>query len=123
MAVFGAPVAHGDDPERAVRAALRVIELIEDMNQQRPELDLTVRIGVNTGEAVVALEARPDLGEGLVAGDVVNTAARLQQMAQPGTVVVGETTCRASRDVIEFEPLPSMALKGKAEPVEAWRAV
>src|SRR5439155_223062 len=76
-----------------------------------------------TGEAVVALGARPDLGEGLVAGDVVNTAARLQQLAQPGTVVAGEMTYRASRDAIEFEPLPPASLKGKAEPVPAWRAV
>src|SRR5438876_8659729 len=123
MAVFGAPVAHDDDPERAVRAALDIIELIARMNEERPELDLSVRLGVNTGEAVVALGARPDLGEGLVAGDVVNTAARLQQVAQPGTVVAGEMTYRASRDAVEFEPLPPASLKGKAEPVLAWQAV
>jgi class 3 adenylate cyclase/tetratricopeptide (TPR) repeat protein len=123
MAVFGAPVAHDDDPERAVRAALRITELMAEMNDERPELDLAVRIGVNTGEAVVALEARPDLGEGMVAGDVVNTAARLQQVAQPGTVVAGEMTYRASRDAIEFEPLEPASVKGKAEPVLAWRAV
>src|SRR2546426_3947350 len=123
MAVFGAPVAHDDDAERAVRAALDIIELIARMNEERPELDLSVRIGVNTGEAVVALGARPDLGEGMVAGDVVNTAARLQQVAQPGTVVVGEMTYRASRDAIEFEPLEPTSLKGKTEPVPAWRAL
>src|SRR3989442_583154 len=123
MAVFGAPVAHDDDAERAVRAALDIIGLIARMNEERPVLDLSVRIGVNTGEAVVALGARPDLGEGLVAGDVVNTAAGLQQLAQPGTVVAGEMTYRASRDAIEFEPLPAASLKGKAEPVAAWRAV
>src|SRR5256886_2073519 len=123
MAVFGAPVTHDDDAERAVRAALDIIELIARMNGERPELDLSVRIGVNTGEAVVTLGARPDLGEGMVAGDVVNTAARLQQLAQPGTVVAGEMTYRASRDAIEFEPLPPASLKGKAEPVLAWQAV
>ncbi|HEX9311218.1 MAG TPA: adenylate/guanylate cyclase domain-containing protein [Actinomycetota bacterium] len=123
MAVFGAPVAHDDDPERAVRAALRVIQALTEINRERPELDLTVRIGVNTGEAVVALGARPDLGEGMVAGDVVNTAARLQQVGQPGTVVVGEMTYRASRDAVEFEPLEPVSLKGKAEPVPAWQAV
>src|SRR5438093_4231065 len=116
MAVFGAPVAHDDDAERAVRAALDIIELIKRMNEERPELDLSVRIGVNSGEAVVALGARPDLGEGLVAGDVVNTAARLQQMAEPGTIVACEMTYRASRDAVEFEPLPPASHKGKAEP-------
>src|SRR5207245_6548097 len=98
-------------------------ERITEMNHERPELDRTVRIGVNTGEAVVALGSRPDLGEGMVAGDVVNTAARLQQVARPGTVVAGEMTYRASRDAIEFEPLEPTFLKGKTEAVPAWRAL
>ncbi len=123
MAVFGAPVAHDDDPERAVRAALRITELIGQTNQERPELNLSVRVGVNTGEAVVTLGARPELGEGLVAGDVVNTASRLQQVAQPGTVVVGEMTHRATRDAVDYEPLEPVPLKGKAQPVHSWRAV
>src|SRR5215212_6956393 len=94
MAVFGAPVAHEDDPERAVNAALRVIAAIDE---------LSVRAAINTGEAVVTLGARPAEGEGMVAGDVVNTAARLQQHAPVNGVVVGETTYRATRDLFDFE--------------------
>ena len=78
VAVFGAPASHEDDPERAVRAALAIQEAIADLNEAEPELELEVRIGVNTGEALVALEARPGAGEGMVSGDVINTAARLQ---------------------------------------------
>ena len=75
MAVFGAPVAHEDDAERAVRAGLSILEAIAELNEAEPDLDLHVRVGINTGEAVVALGARPELGEGMVTGDVVNTAA------------------------------------------------
>src|SRR5450631_102126 len=82
MAVFGAPVAHEDDAERAVRAGLRILEAIEDLNRGDEKLQLQVRVGINTGEAVVALGARPERGEGFVTGDVVNTAARLQGMAR-----------------------------------------
>src|ERR1051326_6800969 len=92
MAVFGAPVAHEDDAERAVRAALRVIEAIPELNSEHPGLELAVRVAVNTGEAIVALSARPEAGEGIVTGDVVNTASRLQQSAPVGGVVVGEIT-------------------------------
>ena len=81
MAVFGAPVAHEDDAERAVRAGLRILEAIEELNEADPALSLQVRIGINTGEAVVALGARPEEGEGIVTGDVVNTASRLQGAA------------------------------------------
>jgi len=122
MAVFGAPVAHEDDAERAVRASLRIIEAIDEMTEEGLGARLSVRIGVNTGEAVVAA-ARPELGEGMVAGDVVNTAARLQQAAKPGTVVVGDLTRRITSGVIEFEPPDRIRVKGKAEPVDAWRAV
>src|SRR5437660_7501033 len=90
MAVFGAPVAHEDDPERAVRAGLRIIEAIAELNEQEPELKLQVRVGINTGPAVVALQARPEQGEGLVAGDVVNTAARIQSAAPVNEVAVSE---------------------------------
>ena len=84
MAVFGAPVAHEDDAERAVRAGLRILEAIEELNEDDPGLSLQVRIGINTGEAVVALGARPEQGEGFVTGDVVNTASRLQGVAPGG---------------------------------------
>ena len=84
VAVFGAPTSHEDDPERAVRAALAIQDAIAELNEAQPALEFEVRIGVNTGEALVALEARPEAGEGMVSGDVINTAARLQSAAPPG---------------------------------------
>ncbi|MGH3128858.1 MAG: adenylate/guanylate cyclase domain-containing protein, partial [Gaiellaceae bacterium] len=90
VGVFGAPVAHEDEPERAVRAALAIQEAIEEMNAADPSLALEVRIGVNTGEAIVDLDARPELGEAVVAGDVVNTGARLQSAAPPGGILDGD---------------------------------
>ncbi|HEY2311346.1 MAG TPA: AAA family ATPase [Gaiellaceae bacterium] len=123
MAVFGAPIAHGDDPERAVRAALAVREAVLVLNREQPELELRIRGAVNTGEAVVTLSARPALGEAMVAGDVVNTASRLQQHAPVGEIVVGQETYRATRDTIDYEPLEAVAAKGKTEPIAAWRAV
>src|SRR3954470_4218427 len=89
MAVFGAPVAHEDDPERAVSSALRVIAAIADLNETQPDLALSVRAAVNTGEAVVTLSARPDRGEAMVAGDGVNTPARLKQHAAADGAGVG----------------------------------
>jgi class 3 adenylate cyclase/tetratricopeptide (TPR) repeat protein len=123
MAVFGAPVAHEDDAERAVRAALRITQSIAELNEERPELSLSVRIGINTGEAVVALGARPEQGEGIVTGDVVNTAARLQTIAPVDGVVVGEVTYRATKDLVEYQALDSVTVKGKAQPILVWRAV
>jgi class 3 adenylate cyclase len=116
MAVFGAPTAYGDDAERAVRAALAVRDTIADD-------DLRLRIAVNTGEALVALGARPAFGEAMVAGDVVNTAARLQAEAPPNAVLVGEETRRATREQIEYEPTDARPGKGKAAPISAWLAV
>jgi class 3 adenylate cyclase len=97
VAVFGAPVTHEDDAERAVRAALRVRDSIAEIGE-----DLHVRIGVNTGEALVALGAQPLAGEGMVSGDVVNTAARLQSAAPIDGVLVGEATYRATERQIVF---------------------
>ena len=122
MAAFGAPVAHEDDAERAVRAALRILEAIGELNEADPGLGLVVRVGVNTGEAVVAVSARPEEGEGIVTGDVVNTAARIQSAAPVNAVAVGEQTYRATSRVFEYEPLPPVAAKGKAEPLALWRA-
>jgi len=122
MAVFGAPVAHEDDAERAVRAGLRIIEALDELNEARPGADLAVRVAVNTGEAIVSLGARPEQGEGMVAGDVVNTASRLQQIAPTGSVVVGEGTWRASHQMIDYEPLDPVEVKGKADPIPVWRA-
>jgi len=123
MAVFGAPTAHGDDPERAVRAALAVRDSVAALNVEQPGLELRIRGAVNTGEAVVTLSARPALGEAMVAGDVVNTASRLQQHAPVGEIVVGEETHRATRSAIEYEPLEAVTAKGKTAPIAAWRAV
>ena len=122
MAVFGAPVAHGDDPERAVRAALAVREAVTQMNEAEPELDLQVRLAVNTGEAIVALGANPDLGEGLVAGDVVNTASRLQTAAPTNGILVGQATHRATRGSFEYAEVEALVVKGKRAPVRAWLA-
>jgi class 3 adenylate cyclase/tetratricopeptide (TPR) repeat protein len=122
MAVFGAPVAHEDDAERAVRSALRILGAIEELNEQQ-HLGLAVRAAVDTGEAVVTLGARPEQGEGIVAGDVVNTAARLQQAAPVGGIVVGDLTRRATRDQIEYEELEPVTVKGKTEPVAIWRVL
>jgi class 3 adenylate cyclase len=122
MAVFGAPAVHEDDPERAVRAALRALEAIEELNEQE-DLELTVRAAVATGEAVVSLAARPGEGEGIATGDVVNIAARLQSEAPVGGVVVAEQTFRATRAAIEYEELEPVLVKGKAEPQPLWRAL
>jgi predicted ATPase len=106
-----------------VRAALSVREAVDRLNAEQPELELRIRGAVNTGEAVVTLSARPALGEAMVAGDVVNTASRLQQHAPVGEIVVGEETYRATRAAIEYEPVEPVTAKGKSEPIEAWRAV
>jgi class 3 adenylate cyclase/tetratricopeptide (TPR) repeat protein len=116
MAVFGAPTAHEDDPERAVRAALAIKEALADT-------DLHVRVGVTTGEALVALGARPEAGEGMASGDVVNTAARLQTAAPVDGILVDETTYRATERAIEYHRREPILAKGKAEPVAVWEAV
>jgi class 3 adenylate cyclase/tetratricopeptide (TPR) repeat protein len=123
MAVFGAPVAHEDDAERAVNAALRILDALIELNEEHPGLELSIRGAVNTGEAMVTVGARPAEGEGFVAGDVVNTAARLQQSAPVGGIVVGETTYRATKDLFEYEPLEAVAVKGKAESLPLWQAI
>jgi class 3 adenylate cyclase len=119
MGVFGAPLAHGDDAERAVRAALVVRENIGGLGDS----GLQIRIAVNTGEAVVTVDARPALGESMVAGDVVNTASRLQSGAPINGVVVGEQTYLETHDVIAYEPIDPIVAKGKAEPLRAWIAL
>jgi len=119
MAVFGVPAVHEDDPERAVRCALRMLDAIAELNQAHPALELAVRIGINTGEALVALAPGSD-SEGVV-GDVVNTASRLQGVAPVNGVVVGEATWRATQPRFEYEQLTPVRVKGKAEPVPIWR--
>jgi class 3 adenylate cyclase/tetratricopeptide (TPR) repeat protein len=117
VALFGAPVAHEDDPERAVRAALAV----RDWVSQQP--DLQVRMAVNTGEALVVLGARAAQGEHLASGDVLNTAARMQSAAPVDGILVGEKTFRATERAIEYREHEPVRAKGKAEPVRAWEVV
>ncbi len=123
VAVFGAPTAHGDDAERAVRAALSVRDSVQESDETELQLGLQLRIAVNTGEALVSLGARPALGEHMVAGDVVNTASRLQQAAPVGGVLVGDETYAATKEMFEYEPAAPVEAKGKAEPVGAWIAI
>jgi len=120
MGVFGAPVAHEDDPARAVRSALKILRSIEELRRTDP--DIAVRIAVNTGEAVVSFGTGPQVGEA-VAGDVVNTTSRMQGLAPRDSVVIGETTLRAVRDVFDVELVTSSTVKGKAEPITVWRGV
>jgi class 3 adenylate cyclase len=117
MAVFGAPTAHEDDPERAVRAALTIRDWAHEQDA------LQVRIAVNTGEALVTLGARAAEGESMVAGDVVNTAARMQAAAPVNGVLAGESTYRATDGAIRFREAEPVHGKGKAEPVAVWEAV
>src|SRR6478735_2041650 len=117
MALFGAPVTREDDPERAVRAALAIRDWITE------EGELQVRIAVNTGEALVNLTARPEAGEGMAAGDVVNTAARLQSAAPVNGILVGETTYRATAETIEFREHDPIEAKGKEQPIPVWEVV
>ncbi len=126
LAVFGVPTVHEDDAERAVRAALEMQAAMSELaaelrDEGRPELAL--RIGVETGEVLVDIGRVGDERDRIVTGDAVNTAARLQQVALPGAIVVGPFAYAATREVVEFEELPPTALKGKALPVAAWRAV
>ena len=121
MAVFGAPTTHEDDAERAVRAGLRVLEAIEKLNENDPALSLQVRIGINTGEAVVTLGARPKEGEGIATGDVVNTASRLQAAAPVNGIAVSENTYRQTERVFGYEDLEPVRVKGKAEPLALYR--
>jgi class 3 adenylate cyclase len=123
VGVFGAPVAHEDDAERAVRAALAIQDAITELNEADPVLDLEVRIGIATGEALVSVNARPELGEAMVAGDVMNTAARLQAAAPTGGVLVGEATYRATSRTIDYEDADPVDAKGKREPVPVWLAL
>ena len=118
VALFGAPVSHEDDPERAVRAALAIRDWVGEQGEE-----LQVRVAVNTGEALVALDARPSEGEGMAAGDVVNTAARLQTGAPVNGILVGEQTYRATAQAIEYRDVEPVAGKGKSEPVPAWEAL
>jgi len=121
MAVFGVPAIHEDDALRAVRAAAEMREALEVLNKELERdhgVSLVVRIGVNTGEVVAG-----DQSDTLVTGDAVNVAARLEQAAEPGTVLIGEETLRLVRDAVVAEPVPPLEVKGKTEPLAAFRLV
>jgi class 3 adenylate cyclase len=119
MAVWGVPVAHEDDAERSVRAALEIVSAVSDLGAEASALGLAARTGVVTGEVAVTVGAK---NEGMVAGDAVNTASRVQSIAGPGQVWVDETTRALASAGITFEDAGEHTLKGKAEPVRLWRA-
>ena len=121
MAVFGIPAIHEDDALRAVRAAVEMREALKALNKELERdhgVSLAARIGVNTGEVVAG-----DQPDTLVTGDAVNVAARLEQAAEPGTVLIGEETLRLVRDAVVGEPVPPLEVKGKSEPLAAFRLV
>ncbi len=120
MAVWGTPVTHEDDAERAVRAGLELVDEVAALGVAEG-LALRARVGVLTGEAATS---QGDTGnQGMVTGDMVNTASRLQSAADPGEVFVGEATYRAASLAVAFEEVGGLTLKGKKEPVRAWRAL
>ena len=121
MAVFGAPLARSNDAESAVRAALSIVDGIRELNAAHPGLDLEVRVGICTGEAVIEIDAPAE--SALATGDVVNTAARLQSSAPPGRAIVGPETYQLTKDAFRYEPLSPVEAKGKREPVPAWLVV
>jgi len=126
MAVFGAPVSHEDDAERAVRAAIEMqsaLALLNDWLEREHGRRLALRIGISSGEVVSGLLASEVQSAYTVVGDTVNTAQRLESIATPGDIVVGPTTFRLAGRAFEFEPLGALTLKGKAQTVEAYRVV
>jgi class 3 adenylate cyclase/tetratricopeptide (TPR) repeat protein len=116
MAVWGTPVAHEDDAERAVRAGLDLVEAVRAIGESTGRGGLEARVGILTGEAAVTLGAT---GQGMVAGDIVNTASRLQSVAPAGSVLVAEATRQASGEAIAYEAAGEQTLKGKQAPVSA----
>src|SRR6187397_942712 len=123
LALFGTPKAHEDDPERAIRAGLAVAKGIAELNAEDEWLDLHIRIGIHTGEALVMLGARPSEGEWSAAGDVLNTAARIQSAAPTDGILVSRTTYLATNGSFSFTAAEAITAKGKSEPIEVWEVV
>ena len=126
LAIFGVPRAHDDDPERAVRAALRDAGRAvgaEPRVRARGHAELQMRIGVEAGEVLVDMDRASGPRDRMLTGDAVNVAARLQSAAEPGRVIVGPGVYAATKDVIEYRELPALDLKGKADPVPAWQVL
>jgi DNA-binding SARP family transcriptional activator/class 3 adenylate cyclase len=122
MAVFGAPVAHEDDPERAVRAALAIRDTVAELNRTRQTPTLEVQLGIATGEALVVVGATSDAGEAAITGGLIANAARLQQAALPGTVLVDEATWRATSDAVTYQRGKPVQAGGTGEPLASWPA-
>jgi DNA-binding SARP family transcriptional activator/class 3 adenylate cyclase len=123
LAVFGVPVAHEDDPERAVRAALGVQRTLSELNEElaaEGRTELAIRIGIEAGELLVDLDRVAESRDRMLTGDAVNTAARLQAAAEPGAIVVGPSAYEATRSTVEFRELLPLTLKGKTRPIPAW---
>lgn len=124
VAVFGVPAAHDDDPIRGLRVALAMQRRLSELNRERfadTGLELSMTIGVNSGEVVAVREPRP--GEGIVTGEAVNVAARLQLQAGPGSIVVGQRTYQTAREAFDFSPLGEVVVKGVARPLPAWEVL
>ncbi len=120
MAVWGAPTANEDDAERAVRAALDLVASVSELGESAGLAGLRARGGIVTGEVAITIGR---VSEGMVLGDIVNSASRVQGAAEPGTVLVDESTWRASSGAIAFESAGTLELRGKANVVNAWRAL
>jgi class 3 adenylate cyclase/tetratricopeptide (TPR) repeat protein len=123
VGLWGAPTSREDDATRAVQAAWQIARAIDELNDEDPALELSVRIAVDTGEAVIDLNASPERGEAFATGDVLNTASRLQNEAPVGGVVVGERTYRASVESFDWEALEPVTVKGKVAPIPIWRVL
>ena len=123
MAVFGIPTVREDDGLRALRAAVEMRDRLETLNvefEREWGVSLRVRTGVNTGEVVAG---DPSRGQAFVSGDTVNVAARLEQAAGPGEILIGERTWMLGAGAIDAEPVPPLTLKGKQEAMQAWRLI
>src|SRR3954469_3860843 len=120
---FGVPVAHEDDPERAVRSALQILETVEGLNAEDPIREIQVRIGIATGEVIVTHGAKAEEGKGIAWGDVLNTAARIESAAPVNGILVGEATYQPTADVMEYREQEPIEAKGKSEPVPVWEVV
>ena len=123
MAVFGVPAVREDDALRAVRAAAGLRLALGELNEELDRdfgVTLEARTGVNTGEVIAGHRSR---GDGFVSGDAVNVAARLEQAAAPGEILIGEQTLELVRHAVTVEPLPPLELKGKTQRVPAFRLV
>jgi class 3 adenylate cyclase/tetratricopeptide (TPR) repeat protein len=127
MGIFGLPRAHEDDPARAIRAAIDMQQALTQLNAERRAADsasplLQMRIGINTGD-VIAATGPAEGRDFLITGDPVNVAARLQQVAEPGTVLVGPRTYRYTQGIVEYRALSPVLLKGKPRPIRVWQAL